>query len=137
MPRVAFLEAPVRSQELITLKWVLRSSKYEIASIWHEASPAASFAPQAHWTRARMEQMMPFDTLVVLCRDCEIPAQLALAVGFAIARSLAVIWIGLPPEPLTQFRNVHCFPSVEKFRRHLLFEEKTRAESPARAPLVA
>jgi hypothetical protein len=138
MPAVAFLEAPCRSQELITLKWVLRSSRYEIASTWHDASPAAYSAPHAHWTRARMEEMTPFDTLVVLCRGHEkIPAQLALGVGFAIARSLEVIWIGIPLEPISQFRNVHCFPSVEAFQKHLLLEEKTRAESPARARLVA
>ena len=138
MPAIAFLEAPCRSQELITLKWVLRSSRYEIASTWHDASSAASVAPQAHWTRARMEEMTPFDTLVVLCRDHEeIPAELGLAVGFAIARSLKVIWIGTPLEPLSQFRNVHCFPSVEAFERNLLLEEKTRAESPERARLVA
>jgi len=137
MPAVAFLEAPGRSQELITLKWVLRSSKYEVASTWHDAPPASSAHP-THWTRTRMEELTPFDTLVVLCRDHEdIPAELGLAVGFAIARRLEVIWIGMPLEPLSQFPNVHCFPSVEAFRKHLLLEKTTRAESPARARLVA
>ena len=138
MAAVAFLEAPCRSQELITLKWVLRSSGYEIASTWHDVTPAASFAPEVHWTYAQMEQMTPFDTLVISRRDQEeIPAQLGLTVGFAIARNLEVIWIGTPLEPLSQFRNVYCFPSVEAFQRHLLLEEKTRAESPARARLAA
>jgi hypothetical protein len=138
MPAVAFLEAPCRSQELITLKWVLRSSGYEIASTWHDAPPTASFPSQVHWTSAQMEQMTPFDTIVILWRAHEeIPAQLALTVGFAIARNLEVIWIGTPLEPLSQFRNVHCFASVEAFQRHLLLEEKTRAESPARARRAA
>lgn len=136
MGAVAFLDAPCRSQELISLKWVLRSFRYEIASTWHDASSTASFAPQAHWTRARMEEMTPFDTLVVLCRDHEeIPIQLGLAVGFALARSVEVFWIGVLLEPLSQFRNVHCFPSVEAFEKHLLLEQKTRPE-PSLLPRV-
>jgi hypothetical protein len=135
---VVFLEAPGRSQELLTLKWLLRSSDYEIASTWHDASPAASLGPQAHWGRLRMEEMRPFDTLVVLRRDDEeIPAQLGLTVGFAAARRLEVIWIGVPLEPLSQFRNVHCFPNLEAFQKHLLLEKKTRSESSVRARLVA
>lgn len=85
-----------------------------------------------------MEEMTPFDTLVVLHRDHEeMPAELGLVVGFAVARRLEVIWIGVPLEPLCQFRNVHCFASVEAFQKHLLLEEKTRAESQVRARLVA
>jgi hypothetical protein len=138
MPAVVFLDAPCRSQELLTLKWLLRSSGYEIASTWHDAPPASSLTPQPHWNRMRMEEMTPFDTLVVLRRDHEeIPAQLALAAGFATARRLQVIWIGVPLEPLSQFRNVHCFPDLEAFQKHLFLEKKTRAESPAGARLVA
>ncbi len=138
MRPVVFLEAPCRSQELLTLKWLLRSSGCEIASTWHDASPAAALTPQAHWTRARMEEMRPFDTLVVLRRDHEeIPARLGLAVGFAAARRLEVIWIGVPLEPLSEFQNVHSFPTVEAFQKHLLLEKNTRAESPARARLAA
>jgi hypothetical protein len=120
MSGVAFLEAPCRTQELLTLKWLLRSSGYEIGSTWHDASPAAFLTPQPHWTRARMEEITPFDTLFVLPRDHEeIPAELALAVGFAAARRVEVIWIGMPPEPLYQFRNVHCFSDLEAFEKHL------------------
>jgi hypothetical protein len=138
MLALVFLEAPCRSQELLTLKWVLRSSGYEIASTWHDASPASSLTPQPHWNRTRMEEMTPFDTLVVLRRDYEeIPAQLGLAVGFAAARRLKVIWIGAPLEPLSQFRNVHVFPNLDAFQKHLLVEKKTDAESPAPDRLVA
>ena len=120
------------------MKWLLRSSGYEISSTWHDASPAAAIRPQPHWTRAQIEEMTPFDTLVVLRRDHEeIPAQLGLAVGFAAARTLEVIWIGVPLEPLGEFRNVHCFPNVEAFQKHLLLEGNTRAESLARARLAA
>jgi hypothetical protein len=132
---VVFLEAPSRSQELLTLKWLLRSSGYEIASNWHEASSAD---PQTHWTRTRIEEVTPFDTLVVLRRDHEeIPAELALAVGFAAARKLEVIWIGVPLEPLRQFRNVNCFQNLGAFQKHLLREKNTPGESPKRARLVA
>lgn len=138
MAPVVFLEAPCRSQELLTLKWLLRSSGYEIASTWHDASPAASLTPQAHWSRVRMEEMAPLDTLVVLRRDHEeIPAPLGLAVGFAAARGLEVIWIGVPLEPLSQFRNVHSFLNLEAFQKHLLLEKNTRPGSPARARLAA
>ena len=134
MSTVVFLEAPGHSQDLLTLKWLLRSSDYEIASTWHDASPAASLTSQAHWGGARVEEMRPCDTLVVLRHDDEeVPAQLGLAVGFAAARGLEVIWIGVPLDPLSQFRNVHCFPNLDTFQKHLLLEKKTRAESPAPA----
>jgi hypothetical protein len=137
MPAVVFLEAPCRSQDLVTLKWVLRSSGYEIASTWHDASPTVSLTAEEHWTRTRMEEMRAFDTLVVLRRDEEeIPAQLGLTVGYAAARGLEVIWIGVPLEPLNQFRNVRCFPNVEVFRKHLSFEKDAETERPA-ARLVA
>ena len=62
-----------------------------------------------------MEEMTLFDTLIILRRDHEeIPAQLGLAVGFAIARRLEVIWIGVPLERLSQFPNVPQFRSVPK-----------------------
>jgi hypothetical protein len=134
MSGIVFLEAPCRSQELLTLKWLLRGSGYEIGSTWHDASSAAFLSPQPHWTRVQMEDMTPFDTLVVLRHDHEeIPAELALAVGFAAARRVEVIWIGMPLEPLCQFRNVHCFPNLEGFEKHLLLEKSLRGESPARA----
>jgi hypothetical protein len=82
--------------------------------------------------------MTPFDSLVVLRRDHEeIPAQLALAVGFAAARKLEVIWIGMPFETLSQFRNVHCFPNLEAFQKHLLVEKNTRSESLVAGRLAA
>ena len=134
MAPVVFLEAPCRSQELLSLKWLLRSAGYEIASTWHDAPTATSLTHPAHWNGTRMEQMKPFDTLVVLrLDDEEIPGPLGLAVGFAAARRLEIIWIGVPFEPLSQFRNVHSFPNVEAFQKHLLLEKSTRGESQARA----
>jgi hypothetical protein len=138
MPAVVFLEAPSRSQELLSLKWLLRSSGYEIASTWHEASATASTTSQPHCTHTGIEETTPFDTLVVLRRDHEeISAELALAVGFAAACKLEVIWIGVPLEPLRQFPNVNCFPNLGAFQKHLLLEKNTLAESAKSARLVA
>jgi len=124
---VAFLEAPALTQDLLTLKWLLRSSGYELASTWHETSPIASVKASAHWTRARMEEIRSFDTLVVLRHDQEqVPAELALGVGFAVARKVNVIWIGVPFESLSQFGNVQCFATLEEFKKYLAFEKHSQ-----------
>src|SRR5689334_17891582 len=49
MPRTVYLEAPAKSQHLLTTKWTLRSCGYVIASTWHEESRLASSGPQSHW----------------------------------------------------------------------------------------
>ena len=127
----AFLEAPAVTQDLLTLKWLLRSAGYKLASTWHEASPIASIKSSAHWTRARMEEINSFDTLVVLRHDQEeVPAELALGVGFAVARKVNVIWIGVPIESLGQFGNVDCFSTLEEFKKYLALEKHSQPKSP-------
>jgi hypothetical protein len=45
----------------------------------------------------------------------EIPLQLAVLAGFALARGLQVIWIGSPAQILSDFRTVQHFRTIEEF----------------------
>jgi len=129
-----FLEAPSRSQDLVTLKWMLRSAGYRVASTWHDSPPPLF---DGHWKSLPIDEMKPLDTLVVLRQAEEaIPGQLGLLAGFALARGVQVIWIGEPIEPLNQLPNVRCFPSLETFRRQLAFEKEVPVESVTAEPFV-
>ena len=63
-----------------------------------------------------MEELRICDSLVVIRgTSSEIPLQLAVVAGFALARGLQVIWIGSPTQILSDFRTVQHFRTVEEF----------------------
>jgi hypothetical protein len=127
MPCTVYLEAAARSQDLLTTKWILRSCGYLIKSTWHEESGLAPSGPQSHWSWARLEEMKICDTLtVVRGQDKELPLELALFVGFAAARNLRVIWVGLPVDLLGRFTTVRLFATLDEFRKELLGESDPR-----------
>jgi len=120
MPSTVYLEAPAKTQDLLTLKWLLRSSGCKIVSTWHDEPLLPANGLRSHLTWPRLEELKLCDTLVVVCGDIEeIPLELAIITGFATAHNLRVIWIGLPLEPLDHCRNVHFFPTLEEFREQL------------------
>jgi hypothetical protein len=74
-----------------------------------------------------MEELQSCDSLIVMCgTGGEIPLQLAIIAGFALARGLRVIWIGSPVRTLNDFRVVQHFRTVEEFRKELLKQTHSR-----------
>ena len=125
-PSKIYLEAPGRTQELLNVKWALRSAGYSIVSTWHEAD--ASSALQDHWDRSSLEQLQLCDSLVVVCASHSSRApELAMMAGFALARGIAVYWIGPSPRVLCDFRAVQQFATHEEFRKQVL--SRTHAEA--------
>lgn len=59
MPRnTVYLEAPDLSQDLLNIKWALRSVGYAIGSTWHEDKAGTSASRYAdHWNARGMEQL--------------------------------------------------------------------------------
>jgi hypothetical protein len=121
MPRTVYLEAPAKSQHLLTTKWTLRSCGHVIASTWHEESRLASSGPQSHWAWQRLEGMKSCDALVVIGGpEKELPLELAFTVGFAAAHNLQVIWLGSPIDLPGGFRAIHFVATLDELQKQLL-----------------
>lgn len=69
MPKnTVYLEAPERTQDLLNLKWTLRSAGYTIGSTWHEGEAITSLLPfRDHWNATSVGQLQICDSLVVIC----------------------------------------------------------------------
>jgi len=50
----------------------------------------------------------------------ELSPELAVLAGFAAARNMRVIWVGLPVDLLVQFATVHLFATVDELQKELL-----------------
>jgi hypothetical protein len=134
-----YLEAPSRTQDLLTIKWALRSAGDAIGSTWHEGEASTSFlASNDRWNARHVEQLLTCDSLVVICGNCD-PATLELAMmaGIALARGLEVIWIGPVVRGLSEFRAVQQFHTAEDFRRQILKHRHARSMSPTEDRLAA
>ena len=116
MPVKVYLEAAARTQELLTVKWTLRSFGYTIASTWHEEPLVSASTQQSHSSRQRLDELKSCDLVVIVRGTEELPMDVAVTLGFAAARNLQVICIGgsvdLPVVARTRY-----FPSIEEFRR--------------------
>jgi len=120
--KTVYLEGPDRTQDLLDIKWALRSAGCAIGSSWHDAEGSLSFLGSAdHWNPNRVEELQACDLLVVVCGKSErITLELPMMAGFALARGLRVIWIGPPVRGLTDFPVVRQYPTAEDFRRQIL-----------------
>ena len=138
MPRdTVYLEAPDRTQDLLTIKWALLSAGYAIGSTWHEGQAGTSpLAYADHWNARGMEQLQFCDSLVVVCgKNQEIVPEVAMMAGFALAGGLRVIWIGSRVRGLDDFRAIQKFNTAEDFRRQI---QPLSSESlPSSLPLAA
>jgi hypothetical protein len=123
MPRnTVYLEAPDRTQDLLSIKWAFRSAGYAIGSTWHEGQLGkSSEAFKDHWNATAMEQLQFCDSLVVMAgnHNSAMP-ELAMMAGFAFARGLRVIWIGPAARGLSDFRAIQHFNTAEDFRKQLV-----------------
>jgi hypothetical protein len=129
MPRkTIYLDGPGRTQDLLDLKWALRSAGYAIGSSWHDIKGSMSFLGSAdHWNAKRVEQLQACDWLVVVSgKSDNVVPEVSMMAGFALARGLEVVWIGPPVGGLTDFRAVRQYDSAEDFRRQLLLQMSER-----------
>jgi hypothetical protein len=118
--KTAYLDAADRTQDLLNMKWTLRSVGYSIGSTWHDAD-AITPAFKGHWNANGIEELQCCDVLVVLCgTGGQARPELAMMSGFALARNIRVIWIGTPLAGLSDFRAVSLFDSPERFQNELL-----------------
>jgi len=118
---IVYLEAPDRTQELLTIKWTLLSAGFRIGSTWHERKTNGWPRFRDHASPINVYQMKSCDALIVIRGSSEegIPG-LAMMAGFALARGLEVIWIGRPIGALADFNAVLHFNTVEEYRAHVL-----------------
>jgi hypothetical protein len=123
-----YLEAPDRTQDLLNIKWTLRSLGYSIVSSWHDAGPTEAPALKHHWNADGLEQLKNCDLLVVICsKEGQATPELAMMAGFALARGIRVFWIGSPIAGLSGSETVTRFDSPERFRRELLSTARFQA----------
>ena len=116
-----YLEGPDRTQDLLNIKWALRSAGYMLASTWHETEGASPLAFRDHWNARSVIELQACDSLVVVCgKSNEVPLELSMMAGFALACSIRVIWIGPPVRGLCDFRAVQQFNTAEDFQKHIL-----------------
>ena len=86
-----YLEAADRTQDLLNIKWALRSAGYSIASTWHDADATKGPASRYHWNARSLEQLKQCDCLIVICGTCSVVApELALMAGSALACGIRV-----------------------------------------------
>ena len=126
-----YLEAPGRTQDLLNIKWALRSAGYSIASAWHDAK--GPVLVQDHWNATTLERLQNCDLLVVVgaINDAVAP-ELAMMAGFALARGIAVCWIGPAIRALCDFRAVRRFNTAEEFRKQIISQTGSQASWTAR-----
>jgi hypothetical protein len=123
-----YLEAETKTQDLSTLKWVLRANGIIIGSTWHDEAPTE--APQTRLHPLRLRRLRSCEALVVVqTRIGEFGAELALLLGIALGWELKVIWVGPPVTMLDQFGTaVARFNTIEEFGSALKTpDEKFRA----------
>lgn len=116
-----YLEASERTQDLLNLKWALLSAGYTIGSTWHDVDSITWPPFRDHWNAVGLQQLQFCETLVVICgTGSQFVPELAMMVGFALARGIRVFWIGTPVETMNNFRAVVQFNSTEKFQKEIL-----------------
>ena len=117
----AYLEASHRTQDLLNIKWALRSVGYSIGSSWHDTEANTGTAFKDHWNARGLEQLQFCDCLIVISGTRgEAAPELAMMAGFALARGIRLFWIGAPFRGLSDFRAATQFDSAESFQKELL-----------------
>jgi hypothetical protein len=114
-----YLEAPELTQDLLNIKWILRSAGYTIASTWHDSQAHRSHWERAlHWMASALKLLASCDSLVVISAKTGPPMpELAVMAAFALDRELQVIWIGNTIDLLHHFSAVEHFDTAEQFCR--------------------
>ncbi len=122
--QTVYLEAPERTQDLLNVKWRLRSAGYGIGSTWHDdAASASAMAFKDHWNATSLERLQVCDLLIVFGgkRDNAV-LEVPMMAGFALARGLRIVWIGTPVCGLSDFGAVQQFDTADDFLKQILEE---------------
>ena len=129
-----YLEAPSRTQELLNIKWTLKSAGFTIGSTWHENSGITSALPLSeHWDARGVEQLRACDLLVVICgKDSKAAPRMAMMAGLALARGLKVVWIGPSFAGLNAFTAIRTFNTVNDYEKEVLRAMHSELASNAR-----
>jgi hypothetical protein len=124
-----YLEAADRTQDLLNIKWALRSAGFIIASSWHDGDATACRSTfNGHCSAQELDALDGCDLLVVVCgRTADASAEMSLTAGFALGRRIQVCWIGGRVELLKNLTGVQVFDTVEQFYRHILTLASQRA----------
>src|SRR3954452_7128098 len=119
--KTVYLEAPERTQDLLNIKWTLRSAGYAIGSTWHEGEAITALLPlRDHWNPRSVGQLQLCDSLVVVCGDGRSIPELAMMAGFALACGMGVFWVGSPVKGLCDFPAVQQFNTAEEFGKQIV-----------------
>jgi hypothetical protein len=116
--KTVYLEAPARTRDLLDAQRALQQAEYVIGSTWHDqATTSQTSDAGADWIAERCEELDRCDALIVLCGEKhKATLQVPLLVGYALARGLQVIWIGLSVRVASNHSNsVTQFGTVEEF----------------------
>jgi hypothetical protein len=122
MPRhTVYLEAEERTQDLLNIKWALRSAGYMIGSTWHDSATIPS--AKGHWYSGTFKLLTSCDSLIVVAgKNGRTIPQLAIMAGFALARHLNVAWIGDAVEMIAELAAIQHFKDAEQFCRAIVQE---------------
>jgi hypothetical protein len=121
-----YLEAEDRTQDLLNIKWALRSAGSTIASNWHDSQ--SPFDLKDHWNASALERLQNCDCVVILSpRAGGTAPELAMMAGFALARGIVVSWIGTPVRGLCDFWAVRQFGCPGDFLKQLSSAGRSRA----------
>jgi hypothetical protein len=128
-----YLEAPSRTQELLNMKWTLKSAGFRVASTWHETQEStSSLLSKDHWDAKGVEQLYACHSLVVIRgKDDKAVPEMAMIAGLALARGLQVVWIGPPVAALNAFRAVSQFNTAEDYQKQILQQMHFQSASAA------
>ena len=120
--KLVYLEGSGRTQDLLNIKWALRSAGFDIGSNWHDGDANwPSSICKDHWSARELERLQTCDLLVVLAGETlEAVTEMAMMTGFALARELRVCWIGRTVGLLEERAGVRVFDTADAFRRHVL-----------------
>src|SRR5689334_240153 len=78
-----YLEAEDRTQDLLNIKWALRSAGFTVASNWHDRH--SPFDLRDHWNASALERLQNCDCVVILSpRAGGTAPELAMIAGFAL-----------------------------------------------------
>lgn len=132
-----YLEAAERTQDLLNIKWALRSAGHAIVSKWHDGDAGAfRGASKNHWTPNDFDRLQKCDMLVVLSgQTCEGTAAIAMMAGFALAHGIKVCWIGGRVSSVNKFPGIQMFDTADEFRTRIV--QAASEPSPTAERLVA
>ena len=127
-----YLEAPDRTQDLLNIKWALKSAGYIIRSSWHDGTAIPS--PKNHWNSGMFKLLQSCDFLVVIAaKNGHRVPELAIMAGFALARGLDVVWIGDLVGTISDFEAIQHFRDAEQFCRTFVHKMYSQPNLPIAA----